>query len=291
MSALLKGLKGRDFGKVYFSDFYTTGLDALKYSGAAHQAYSFLWAQTFDCHDFTAQLHMDWMRPWEVMAFNTYRKVFVACDGLKELIVAALPQVEHQVVVVGLPFNSAAVRAMMDVTLCPADEIDCVYSSRWDFEKQPKFFLELVKACPNLKFAVCTGRGELTGTDAASVKQAEALEAAGRLRIYRGCTKAQYLAVLSRSKVQFNGALQDWISYTLLEALTMGCQPLYPNIRSFPQALQWSEPNLYVPYDLNDAKNKLGALVNSKDSFPFRDPILAYHDAALLNIANIIEAD
>ena len=280
-----------DLGKVYLSDFYTTGLDAIAYSGKQGRLYSFLWAQTFDCYDFTAQEHMNWMRPWEVMAFSIYRKVFVACPMLKELIVAALPAADPIVEVVGLPFDSAHVRSLLDPALCPSEEFDVVYSSRWDKEKQPHFFLEVLRQNPNMRFAVCTGRTELTGTDARSVKMALDLEKAGRLTIFRGCSKAQYLAVLSRSKVQFNCALQDWVSFTLLEGLTMGCQPLYPAFRSFPDALYHSESNLYAPFNLASANAKLKALVNRETMFNYRDAVLQYHDAALTRIANIIEQD
>ncbi len=283
--------QGRDLGNVYFSDFYHTGLDALAYSGKSFFAYSYLWAQTFDKYDFTATQHMSWMRPWEIMAFNIYRKVFVACPLLKELICAAMPNLEPQIEVVGLPFDSAHIKSLLDVTLCPADPIDVVYSSRWDTEKNPEVFIEVVRSNPNLKFAVCTGRSELTGTATSAIKTALALEEAGRLRIFRGCTKPQYLAVLSRSTVQFNCALQDWVSFTLLEGLAMGCQPLYPNYRSFPEALHFSESSLYAPFEMADINRKLRALVTSKTGFEYREAVLDYHDKALARIAAIIERD
>jgi hypothetical protein len=289
MSQLLAG--PNDIGKIYLSDFYTTGLDSLMYSGKRFAAYSFCWAQTFDRFDFTAQEHMAWMRSWEYMALAIYRRVFVASTLLKELIVAASPASENIVEVVGLPFDSEYIKSLLNPALCPADEYDCVYSSRWDEEKQPLFLIELVKANPNLKFAVCTGRADLTGTELSAIRWAFELEKAGRLTIYRGCTKPQYLAILSRSRVQFNCALQDWVSFTLLEALTMGCQPLYPNFRSFPEALMHAEGNLYSPFNVKSASEKLRSLVKDPTPFEFKDSVLYFHDNALRRIAESILQD
>src|ERR1051326_2392569 len=78
--------KAPNIGKIWFSDFYHTGLDALYYSRSNFKACSFLWAQSFDKYDFTRKM-INWMRPWEVMAFEIYEKVFVAYDLLKDLIV------------------------------------------------------------------------------------------------------------------------------------------------------------------------------------------------------------
>ena len=283
---------GKDLGKVYFSDFYHTGLDALRYSGIRHQAYAFLWAQTFDQYDFTASDHMEWMRPYEAMALSIYRKVFVASAMLKELIVSAFPNTQLQVEVVGLPFDSAHVKSLADFSLCPTEKIDVVYSSRWDLEKNPQFFLSLVKSMDGVKFAVCTGSEDLRGTDFGAIAEAKRLEESGRLRIYRGLNKASYLAILSRSTIQFNCSLQDWVSFTLLEGLTMGCIPVYPNHRSFPVELYYDPRFLYAPFVLADAVEKVRNVLQSKmQTFPYKDTILDRHDGALHRVADIIQQD
>lgn len=288
---VLRGSKSRQIGKMYLSDFYTPGLDALAYSGKRFQASAFCWAQTFDLYDFTYEKHLNWMRLWEFMALNLYKHVFVASSMLKELICSACAsqEIASKIHVVGLPFSSEGVNATCNISLAPAEEIDVVYSSRWDLEKDPRFFLNVVESNPDLKFAVCTGHPDLVGTDDASVKHALRLEAAGKLRIFRGLAKARYYAILARSKVQFNCALQDWVSFTLLEALTMGCSPLYPNHRSFPEALMYSEPNLYMPNNLDDACYKLRSLVSKDSAFKHREAILMQHDNTLANITRIIK--
>jgi hypothetical protein len=56
------------------------------------------------------------------------------------------------------------------------------------------------------------------------------------LTIHDNLSKEQYYGILSRSAVQLSTSLQDWISFCLLEAVTYGCIPVYPNFRSFPDA-------------------------------------------------------
>lgn len=275
-----------DQRKVYCSDFYHSGLDALAYSRRRFRLSSFCWAQTFDRYDFTCSMQA-WMRPWEIMAFELYEKVFVASPILKELIVSALPHVEEKVFVVGLPYDSAHVRAQWTTQDTPDENYDVVYSSRWDIEKNPGFFLDLVELRDDLRFLVCTGSPDLKGNDSSAVQRALRLEERGRLTIRRHLTKPRYFGLLSKTQVQFNCALQDWVAFTLLDALTFGCQPLYPNRRSFPEALRYSEANLYTPNSLPDADRKLSGIL-SGSGFAKSADVLAEHDGTLGRISKIL---
>lgn len=274
-------------GKVYFSDFYTPGLDALAYSRKEFYGAAFLWAQTFDRYDFTTNF-IHWMRPWEVMAFELYQHVFVASTLLKELIVTALPNVEERVHVVGLPFNSKHVAAQWDESKVPGEEFAVVYTSRWDLEKQPSLFLDLVMSRPDLKFAVCTGHDQLRGSDQRSVQRALRMaQTENNFTIFAGLSKPEYYSILTRCHVQFNCALQDWVSFTLLEALTHHCWPLYPNHRSFPEALNYDERFLYMPNNLEDANRKLNDLLEMRRGNELQY-VLDHHDQALDNIVKIL---
>jgi hypothetical protein len=280
-------------GPVWFSDFFHPGLEALPYSRASYRAFSFCWAQSFDKYDFTTQF-MSWMRPWEIMAFSIYEKVFVACPLLKELIATAIPEVEHRIEVVGLPFNSHDVFKRLG-RVAEVREIDCIYSSRFDKEKNPNFFLDLVESDDQgLKFAICTGHPQLKGTDSAAVRRANTLAQKGKLRIYENCTKEQYYQALSSAKVQINTAKQDWVSFTLLEALTFGCMPLYPNFRAFPETLFYNQDHLYNPEELGSAQVKLMTLLdsppNERQFQDYRTSILNLHDGTLDRIAASIAA-
>ena len=294
MEMLLK--KAPRFGKVWFSDFYHPGLDALPYTRGQFVACSYLWAQTFDIFDFTQQF-LHWMRPIEIAGFNIYSKVFVASPLLKELITVAMgPEIGMKIEVVGLPFDSVHIQSIAG-QLPASRPYDVVWSSRFDMEKNPDFFLDLVESRTDLRFVICTGHPMLKGSAIGAVKRATQLAATRpNLTIAAGLSKPEYLKMLASSKVQFNAASQDWVSFTLLEALSMGCLPLYPNWRDFPQALQYRARNLYAPEDISAADMALQELlVPASAELQAEDElhafeILRYHDGTLDRIAKSIEA-
>ncbi len=79
-------------------------------------------------------------------------------------------------------------------------------------------------------------------------------------------TKQNYYQILDESKVQFNCADQDWVSFTLLEAVTFGCHPVYPDFRSFPEVFT---PN---PRYVRSDADKLNSYTE-RDMLVYRKPI------------------
>ena len=59
----------------------------------------------------------------------------------------------------------------------------------------------------------------------------------------------------------FNCALQDWVSNTVSEADTLGCNVLYPAYRSFPETFANDPTRLYIPWSIDDALTKLEDLL------------------------------
>lgn len=281
-------------GKVYFSDFFHPGLEALAYSRANYKAFAYCWAQTFDQYDFTRKVHVDWMRMWELMACQIYSGVFVASSMLKDLILSAAPYLEEKIHVVGLPYSSAGVMGFLSGNWPTTRTIDLIYTSRWDTEKNPGFFLDLAEYAHSKghTVVVCTGQPSLQGTDVQAVNRAALLEEKGVLKIFRNLSRAQYFRTLAAAQVQFNCASQDWVAFTLLDALTMGCMPLYPAIRSFPEALMYDTRVLYRPGDLGDAIEGYESLRRSPSAAidDLRLAVLRYHDLALPTIGGMIHA-
>lgn len=279
-------------GKIFLEDFFTPGVEALPYSGNPYQLYSFCWAQSFDRYDFTRE--MPWMRAYESMMLSFARITFVASPILQDLILTVFPSLtEKEVQFVGLPFNSSEVRKLFDPSMQP-DEVDVVYSSRFDKEKNSMFFLDVVESMPDVKFAICTGHPQLQGTDFASVARAKAITSRpSNLTIYENLTKAEYYSILKASKVQFNCSLQDWVSFTLLEALTHGCLPCYPRRRDFVSVFEDASDYLYSPCDSIDAMDLIKELLASerKAHAPKLLPILEFHDGTYDRIAKAIQND
>lgn len=285
--------KRSDPALVWCSDFYTTGFDALAYSRLPFKAYSFLWAQSFDRFDFTASEHLSWMPYWEAMALSLYSKVFVASEALRELIWARSPSFADKVSVVGLPFDPESCRQLLLSSELPQKAgdylYDVVWSSRLDVEKCPGFFIDLARKCPDLRFAIFSGRPPNVGT-AAYLFASGTLPA--NLTYHANLSKAAYYSLLSRSRVQFNAALQDWVSFTLLEALTFGCAPVYPCFRSFVEE-PFPEICYYRHGDLNSAVDAIRRVL--AEHFVVAQaaarPILAKHSQTLSRITEEIYDD
>ena len=53
-----------------------------------------------------------------------------------------------------------------------------------------------------------------------------------RFIVNENLTKDQYYAILAQSSIQFSSALQDWVSFTCVEATMFGCDIVYPDFRS-----------------------------------------------------------
>ena len=63
--------------------------------------------------------------------------------------------------------------------------------------------------------------------------------------------------MLADSTVLFNCALQDWVSNTVSEADTFGTLTLYPAYRSFPEVFANNPKNMYIPWSVEDAAERL----------------------------------
>lgn len=139
------------------------------------------------------------------------------------------------------------------------------FAARFDQEKQPGFFMDLIEMYGELttepcEFAIYSG-GSLRSNNPEYVTRARAMEAAGKLKIYDNITKNQYYDYLNNTRVLFNCALQDWVSNTVSEADTLGCNVLYPAYRSFPETFANDPNRLYIPWSIDDAYHKMQNLL------------------------------
>jgi len=141
------------------------------------------------------------------------------------------------------------------------------FAARFDQEKQPGFFMDLIEMYGELtsepcEFAIYSG-GPLRSNNPEYVERARRMEAEGRLKIYDNISKNEYYAHLNNTRVLFNCALQDWVSNTVSEADTLGCNVLYPAYRSFPETFANDPNRLYVPWSIDDAYHKMCNLLQT----------------------------
>jgi hypothetical protein len=169
----------------------------------------------------------------------------------------------------GLAFNKAEVleRIGGEENIQPFDSRPrrVVFAARFDQEKQPGFFMDLIDMYGDLtsepcEFAILSG-GPLRSNNPEYVERARRMQSEGKLKIYENLQKNDYYALLNTSRVLFNCALQDWVSNTVSEADTVGCNVLYPAYRSFPETFADDPNRLYIPWSIDDAYHKMQNLL------------------------------
>ena len=263
---------------IFYEDMFTPGLECLPYimdqspPEYRPKVYLRFLAQTTDPDDFLIREGMfHWMRKYEEMVDEFVDGICVASEEfVAHLRIAGL---KAPIYVTGLPYGKEEVRGRIDTNI-PLDERTkrVGFAARWDDEKQPHFYMDLAEAYykvdPNTEFAIFCGHPELKSNDQEYVDRAMALQEGNtaNFKVYTGLKKNDYYNYLADSQVLFNCALQDWVSNTVSEADTMGTLTLYPAYRSFPEVFANNGNHLYVPWSIEDAKDKLTKMFNSIDN-------------------------
>jgi len=246
---------------IYFDDFWHPGVEAIRYAFDAMgkkppKMYAYCWAQSADEYDFTRSMQ-SWIRHFERGISEMLDGVFVANTLLKGLLVNHKLCQADKIHVVGLPFDSAEVKSRMDFSKPRENKV--VFSSRWDAEKQPLFFCkvaeEVISRDPTVKFVVTTSASKLRSNRPELLEAIQLMlrDFPNNFELKEGLSKEQYYQELTTAKVQFNCALQDWVSFTLLEASAAGCIPVYPNFRSFPETFGRNKDFMYEPCSVEHA--------------------------------------
>lgn len=264
---------------LYFDDFWHPGIEALPYAchilGVKPRMYAFLHAQSVDEFDFTYGMRQ-WMRHFERGIGEALAGIFVCGPCLRDLVVQGGIAPATKVHITGHPFNSTEVLERMPAWYRQSPsgrprQDKVVYSSRWDREKNPKFFLQVAERViqhnPHAQFVVCTGAARLRSNDPTSLV---ALEQAcsdypKNILLRQSLTKEEYYAELCSAKVQMNTADQDFVAITLLESSVAGCYPLYPYFRSFPETFLHKPGFMYERLDAAHATNMLVSVLLRND--------------------------
>lgn len=260
---------------IWLSDFFTPGIEAVWYAGYENPIYAMFWAQTVDCFDFTYrnQQLRRCMRKWEDMAMEHYQGIVVASTELKERVIAAWPQHAHKVHCLegNLPYNSKHIRHKyrfhLDRPMPFADRpYDVAYTSRWAPEKKPGAFLKLLEENSTLKGVMLSGVDtpgsfDLPG-DTTLDNRVRILSELGRLEIMGRLSRSDYFGYLRQAKMQLNTSRQDWVSFTLLDALTCGCYPMYPAHRSFPEVFG-EDATMFCYAGPDDLHRKVADIIHS----------------------------
>lgn len=224
-------------------------------------------AQSIDPDDFVFPWR-EWMRPFEEIVDRTADGILMANTEMGwHMRVGMLNSAP--LYVTGLPFDSREVLSRLGRELKPLNQRTnrVAFCSRWDKEKQPWFYMDLIESYiknnPDSypEFCILTGSKTLRSNVPEYVERARELEKKGYLKIYEGLTKDQYYDLLADSRVHFTCNLQEWVGNTVNEASTFGVLPLHGAYRAFPETLFNEARHLYVPWSIEDAEGKLNELL------------------------------
>ena len=260
---------------IYFEDMFQPGMESLPYildqvpSDQRPRVYVRCLAQSIDPDDF---VHVWGMARWMGLYEQMVNEFVTGVLATNEEMVAHMRIAGWRAPIYnisGLAFGKEEVLERIN----GADNVQPFenrtrrvgFAARFDQEKQPGFFMDLIEMWHTqgpypVEFAVFSG-GPLRSNNPAYIDRAKQMQADGKLKIYDGLTKNDYYALLNDTRVLFNCALQDWVSNTVSEADTLGCNVLYPAYRSFPETFANDPNRMYVPWSIDDAYIKLRNLL------------------------------
>ena len=259
---------------VYFEDMFQPGIESLPYImdqipvDMRPRIYVRCLAQSIDPDDFVHVWGMaKWMGLYEKMVDSFVTGVLATNEEMvMHMKVAGWTAPLYNIS--GLAFGKREVRGRVLGPLKPFDQraMRVGFAARWDQEKQPDFYMDLIEAWhnqfPNVPVEFCIFSGaKLKSNNDSYMARTRNLQARGLLTIYEDLEKNDYYNLLNDTRVLFNCALQDWVSNTVSEADTLGCNVLYPAYRSFPETFANDHTRLYVPWSIDDAISKLRGLV------------------------------
>ena len=260
---------------VYFEDMFQPGIESLPYimDQIPVEQRPKVWvrclAQAIDPDDF---VHVWGMAKWMSLYEHMVNEFVTGVLATNEEMVAHMRIAGWTAPIYnisGLAFNKAEVLERIGgvANIQPFDSRPrrVVFAARFDQEKQPGFFMDLIDMYGELtsepcEFAILSG-GPLRSNNPEYVERARRMQSEGKLKIYENLQKNDYYALLNTSRVLFNCALQDWVSNTVSEADTVGCNVLYPAYRSFPETFADDPNRLYIPWSIDDAYHKMQNLL------------------------------
>lgn len=255
---------------VFFEDMFQPGIESLPYimdqipASQRPKVWIRCLAQAIDPDDFVHVWGMSkWMSLYEQMCNEFVTGVLASNEEMvAHMKIANWSAPLYNIS--GLAFGKEEVqeRVNNNLTAWSRRARRVVFAARWDQEKQPDFYMDLIEAVNDstIEFTLLQG-GPLRSNDEKYITRARELQAQGKLTIHENLKKDEYYNLLNNSRVMLNCALQDWTSNTVSEADALGCNVLFPAYRSFPEIFNNDSQRLYIPWSINDARTKLMDLI------------------------------
>ena len=284
---------------IYFEDMFQPGIESLPYilnqidPSKRPKIFVRCLAQTIDPDDFVHVWGMQkWMGDYEKMVNGFVTGVLATSEEMvMHMKIAGWTAPIYNIS--GLAFGRNEVMSRVERIKSFNDRrMRVVFSARWDQEKQPDFYMDLIDAwhekfpSKKVEFVVCSG-SKLRSNSESYMQRTHKMVENGKLTVYEDLQKNQYYDILNDSRVVFNCALQDWVSNTVSEADALGCNVLYPAYRSFPETFANDHERMYIPWSIDDAVSKLDNLI--KKAHPNMGAISDWNNGTIDRICDIME--
>lgn len=256
---------------IFLQDYWTAGIESIFYALDLYgikdiKVYAMLHAQSVDEYDFTYQMK-DWMRLYELGLDKKMTAIFVGSTIHKQQLREA--GFQSPIHVVSLPLDYQDVSETINHSA--AKENTVIHTSRLDKEKNPFFLLKVaqrfLKENKDWKFVITTSGNEFKSNLPNVINELKKYaKQEPRFLLLNNLTKEQYYQELSKAKIQFNCGLQDYVSWTSLEADVFNCNLVYPNFRSFKEI--YHIKHKYEPFNIESALKylKTASKEDSKES-------------------------
>lgn len=259
-----KGLvKNNDI--IFFQDFWTPGIESIYYALNLHnievKSYARIWAQSVDEYDFTYSMK-SWMRGIELGYDKFLDGIFVGSTVHRdELRAAGFITPVH---VLSLPLGLDNVKN--SIIRGNKKNKQVVFTSRINSEKNPFFMLETAKRFldkfKDYKWICTTSSPEFRSDNVDIVKEMKAFSVQEpRFIMKNNLSKEEYYQILDESEIQFNSSLQDYVAWTMLEAVSFDCKLVYPNFKSFKECIL-DKNYLYEPFQIEDVLNTFSKVIH-----------------------------
>lgn len=257
---------------IFFEDMFQPGIESLPYimdqipANMRPKVYVRCLAQAIDPDDFVHVWGMSkWMGLYEKMV-NEFATVLATNEEMvAHMKIAGWEAPIYNIS--GLAFGKEEVRSRVPGELKPFHQrsLRVGFAARWDQEKQPEFFMDLIDAWyakhpATVEFCLFSG-SKLKSNNDSYMARTRQMQKEGKLVVHEDLEKNEYYALLNDTRVLFNCALQDWVSNTVSEGDTLGANVLYPAYRSFPEAFANDHERMYIPWSIDDAIAKLEQLL------------------------------
>jgi len=288
---------------IYFEDMFQPGIESLPYimdqipADKRPRVFVRCLAQSIDPDDFVHVWGMaKWMGLYEQMVNEFVDGVLASNEEMvAHMRIAGWTAPIYNIS--GLAFGKDEVRRRVldsgeDIKLFSERKLRVAFAARWDQEKQPDFYMDLIdewfKRDPKsvVEFAVFSG-STLRSNNDSYMERTRQMQEEGKLTVYENLDKTHYYLLLNDTRVLFNCALQDWVSNTVSEADALLCNVLYPAYRSFPETFANDHERMYIPWSIEDAIQKLHKLLLVQH--PNIGKISDHTNGTIDRICNILE--